>query len=89
MTRAEFLEAVMMFCELTTGSVTSWKRTVKHNADVGGVPNSAHLYGLGLDVVYDTAPALPSRLERARRLGLKLIPESDHDHLQPSSWERG
>jgi len=79
----------MTFCDLTGGSVTSWKRTVRHNTEVGGVPNSAHLYGLGFDVVYDARPPLAATMERARRLGLKLIREDDHDHIQPWNWEAG
>ena len=89
MTRVEFVEAALTFCELTGGSVTSWKRTIVHNKVVGGVPNSAHLYGLGLDVVYDTAQPLTATMERAYRLGLKVIREADHDHLQPSTWSPG
>lgn len=29
------------------------------------------------------------RTEMARRLGLRLIVEHDHDHLQPLDWEAG
>jgi len=91
MTRGEFVEAAMTFCALTGGSVTSWTRTVRHNASpaVGGVTNSAHLYGLAVDVVYDTPQVLKPTMERARRLGLKLIREKDHDHLQPNDWVVG
>lgn len=89
MTRNEFVEAVMIFCELAGGSVTSWKRTLIHNTSVGGVSNSAHLYGLGVDIVYDTPQLLPTIMERARRLGLKVIRENDHDHVQPSDWPAG
>jgi len=89
MTRAEFDEAAATFCALTGGSVTSWTRTVPHNTAVGGVKNSAHLYGLAVDVVYDTPQALPLTMERARRLGLKLIREGDHDHVQPWNWSAG
>ena len=89
MTRAEFAEAAATFCAITGGSVTSWTRTVTHNTAVGGVKNSAHLYGLAVDIVYDTPQALPLTMERARRLGLKLIREGDHDHLQPGNWSAG
>ena len=89
MTRAEFAEAAATFCVLTGGSVTSWTRTLRHNTAVGGVKHSAHLYGLAVDVVYDTPQALPLTMERARRLGLKLIREGDHDHVQPWNWSAG
>jgi len=88
-TRAEFAEAAETFRALTGGSVTSGTRTVMHNAAVGGVKNSAHLYGLAVDIVYDTPQALPLAMERARRLGIKLIREGDHDHLQPATWGAG
>jgi hypothetical protein len=32
---------------------------------------------------------LVEREERAMRLGLKLIDEGDHDHLQPLDWRAG
>ena len=89
MTRAEFAEAAATFCALTGGSVTSWTWTLRHNANVGGVTHSGHLYGLAVDVVYDTPQALRLTMERARRLGLKLIREGDHDHLQPATWSAG
>jgi hypothetical protein len=89
MTRAEFAEAASTFCALTGGSVTSWTRSLSHNTAVGGVKNSAHLFGLAVDVVYDAPQPLPAATERARRLGLKLIREGDHDHLQPATWEKG
>lgn len=89
MTRAEFLEAAASYCALTGGSVTSWARSLKHNKAVGGVTNSAHLYGLAVDIVYDAPQTLVIATERARRLGLKLLREGDHDHLQPASWPAG
>jgi hypothetical protein len=72
---------------LTGASATSSFRTAKHNHDVGGVPHSAHLAGLAVDVIYDDpTPTQAERQEWARRLGLKLIVEGDHDHLQPLDW---
>ena len=88
MTRAEFVDAALTYCDLTDASVSSWKRTVKHNTAVGGVVQSAHLFGLAVDVVYDAPVALPLAMERARRLGLRLLREADHDHLQPVDWTK-
>lgn len=89
MSSAEFLLRLQLYCHLLGASVTSWGRSIKHNADVGGVPQSAHLYWLAADVVYDV-PVDPARaLDTARRLGLLRIPESDHDHLQPLDWRAG
>lgn len=88
--RAEFLAAVYAYLGRTGGSVTSWRRTEDHNRKVGGVPDSPHLQGLAVDVVYDL-PAVDatSRGDLARQLGLALIIEHDHDHLQPADWKAG
>ena len=34
-------------------------------------------------------PPQEFRIEVARRLGLKLVIEEDHDHLQPLDWQAG
>jgi hypothetical protein len=89
MTPTEFHDRLMRYCALTGASVTSYGRTVRHNLVVEGVASSAHLFWLAADVVYDdaTAPALAERW--AERLGLKLIREEDHHHLQPLDWVPG
>jgi hypothetical protein len=111
MTPLEFALAVMTYCSMVGGSVSSWGRTWWYNLLVGGVEHSGHRFWLGADVrtwvhltleeqarvralvkadefgVY--TPTLDERGEIARRLGLRLVPEHDHDHLQPIPWERG
>lgn len=79
-----FAARIMAYCASTGGSVTSWGRTSLHNAGVGGVDGSYHLSWLGADVVYDL-PALPltRRQTSARHVGLEIIAEADHDHLEP------
>ena len=90
MTLHDFVDATYRYGTLTGASVTSWGRTAEHNAKVGGVPFSAHRFWVGLDVVYDDLhPVESTRVEIARRLGLTLIPEGDHDHLQPLDWSKG
>lgn len=91
MTVGEFAEAVAMYCLLHEGSITSWGRSTKRNTTVGGVPGSSHRFWRGADVVYDDPAAVknPLRSEYARRLGLKLVIEGDHDHLQPLDWSAG
>ena len=87
----EFAEAVAMYCLIHGGSITSWGRSTKHNTDVGGVPGSPHRFWRGADVVYDN-PATQQdelRIEYAKRLGLKLVAEGSHDHLQPDDWPAG
>ena len=83
MTVASFAEKVKVYCESTTGNVTSWGRTPKHNKAVGGLPNSFHLTWLAVDVVYDVCPPTKKRLALATSLGLQLVRESSHDHLEP------
>jgi hypothetical protein len=83
MTVALFAEAVRAYSGLTTASVTSWGRTTKRNALVGGRPRSKHLDWLAVDVVYDTKPGLVEANDLAARHGLRLIREGTHDHLQP------
>jgi hypothetical protein len=88
-TPADFNDAVMRYCDLAHASVTSGYRTVAHNHDKHGVTYSPHLFGLGADVVYDDGADMGLRAERARRLGLRLLVEADHDHLQPWDWQAG
>ena len=65
-------------------SVTSWMRTPKRNAMVGGHPSSKHMLGTGLDVVLDdTGPvARDAFVAEARKLGLVAVVEDDHIHIQ-------
>lgn len=57
-------------------SITSWWRSPWKNAEVGGVPNSRHLFGLAWDVV----PVTTENEMRLRALGLTVINEGDHLH---------
>lgn len=50
-------------------SSTSGKRSVKHNAAVGGNPKSKHLYGLAQDYVSDHG-RFTKAIDTARFLGL-------------------
>ena len=80
---AEFATAAYRYGKATGASVTSWGRTPKHNKSLKGVPNSWHLTWKAVDVVYDKVPPLATANQLAESLGLKLIREKDHDHLQP------
>jgi hypothetical protein len=87
MTPDAFAAALMAYCMATSASVTSWGRTRSHNVAVGSTtPDSAHLIWTGADVVYDypAEPAGSVRESLAHRLGLMLIHEGDHDHVQPA-----
>ncbi len=88
MTPAAFADAARAYCARMRGSVSSWGRTPEHNGRVGGALESAHTYWLGADVVYDPWPRPDAAKGQAAaaRLGLTLLREGDHDHLQPATW---
>lgn len=85
----QFLSAAIAYCDQVGGSVTSWIRTHNRNEAVGGVANSAHLHGLAVDVYPEKGLTADERHTIATLLGITLIVESDHDHLQPLQWPRG
>lgn len=83
MTLPDFAVAVAQFCAETNGSVTSWWRSPARNVQVGGHRRSRHLTGLAVDVVYKPYER-PAGVEvHAHALGLWLLAEGDHDHLEP------
>ena len=63
-------------------SVTSWWRTDRHNEKVGGLTNSRHLIGLGVDIVLDPGEDRAAVIADARELGLQVVDEGDHVHLE-------
>lgn len=52
--RAWFLSTMYGILQLESGSVTSWVRSAARNVVKGGDPQSLHLCGLALDVVFDS-----------------------------------
>lgn len=84
----EFALAVYRYCTRVRASVTSWYRTRQRNDSpaVRGALRSRHLDGLGCDVVLDEPLthkiATDARHKLASDLGINLIIEGDHDHLE-------
>lgn len=78
----DFAHAVEFLCVQFGASVTSWHRSAKRNAKVGGHPNSKHLVGLAVDVVLDDPANHGELLAACSRMGLKAIDEGDHIHIQ-------
>ncbi|HEV8674025.1 MAG TPA: D-Ala-D-Ala carboxypeptidase family metallohydrolase [Methylomirabilota bacterium] len=86
MTAGAFARAVRAYCAAARASVTSWGRTPQHNAAVGGVAQSPHLVWMAVDVVYDQQEPVDFRQGLAHSLGLVVLREETHDHLQPADW---
>jgi hypothetical protein len=63
-------------------SVTSWIRSPVRNVAVGGVADSRHLHGLAVDCVLDEEKDRGEFKKAAAALGLQVIEEGDHIHLQ-------
>lgn len=66
------------------GRVTSTYRSVEHNRDVGGVPNSYHLRGRAIDIVRRAGVAhwqIASALRAAGYSLLESLDEGDHSHF--------
>lgn len=82
MSVSEFATVVFVLGRIYGLSVTSWGRTAARNEAVGGVRTSKHLSWLAVDVVPDDRSVLEELSAAAARLGLMLIDEHDHLHIQ-------
>lgn len=78
----EFLLKIVTLAVKYEFSVTSWLRTEKRNKLVGGVDSTYHLFGLAVDIVLDNVLERPDFIKDAEKLGLKVVLESDHIHIQ-------
>lgn len=76
-----FEDKIRLLAILFPLSVTSWLRSRKHNAQVGGAANSQHLSGLAMDIVLDDTNQTAEFLTWAQRQGLQTIMEGDHIHV--------
>ena len=85
----EFLDAKMQLASRYPFRETSGFRSVMDNAAVGGVHYSAHQFWLGTDIVPRPDVDWKELIEAGRRLGLFVLDEGDHLHLQPLDWKAG
>lgn len=70
------LSARLLATFIPGASVTSWWRSPWKNRDVGGLANSAHLFGVAVDLV----PATGAVESAARGLYPVVVNEGDHIH---------
>jgi len=85
----EFTIAVLGLAARFRFSITSWGRSVAHNAAVGGHPDSMHLYFLAVDCELDDPLDEPAFVQTAERLGLQVIREPRHLHVQIPRFVKG
>lgn len=82
MTIRDFAGKIDLLNKLFPLSITSWFRSKKRNAAVGGHPQSKHLSGFAIDVVLDDPKDKPQFLKTVNALGLGFLDEGDHIHIQ-------
>ena len=82
MDKIGFLLDMEMICFSCGGSVTSWIRTLKRNAHVGGTARSHHLLGYAVDVVFDSPEGKERAMSIAKKLGYDRSWEGDHLHIE-------
>lgn len=83
MSALEFAERILQLAVVVDFSVTSWIRSAARNQAVGGVPHSRHRDGCAVDVVLDRREDEPLLRRFVERLGLRVLDEGDHLHLEP------
>ena len=64
-----FCTKVNDLLSLCPGTVTSWVRTPRRNTIVGGAPNSWHLSGQAVDLIFDSVADLFKAAHKAVELG--------------------
>lgn len=78
-----FVENVWPLILEEDGSVISWRRSRKHNADLpDSVPNSLHLIGLAMDVQFDTQEQKNRFAVRARNAGFQVVVKNTVVHVE-------
>ena len=75
------IRAAEIFRVVSGLRVTSWWRDPITNLEVGGDPQSQHLFGLGMDIA-GSQKALSSAIRVARGVGLVPVDFGNYVHLQ-------
>lgn len=82
MTLDQFLAWIILCARRHNASVTSWIRSPKRNAAVGGLPTSRHLGGCAVDLVPDDPASYPAIAAEARAAGLDVLVHKGHAHIE-------
>ncbi len=77
-----FADKVLALCLIYDCSETSGFRTDMRNTAVGGADDSRHKEALAKDIVPDDVRQTHEIKHAAQKLGLWVLVESDHIHLQ-------
>ena len=86
MTVGEFAERMLQLAAVIPLSEISGLRSRKHNQEVGGVAESAHLVNLGRDIVLDDLADLSQLQSLGKRLGLQVVLHNGGIHIEPISY---
>jgi Peptidase M15 len=73
----DVVDAAMQY----TFSVSSWGRTAKHNAAVGGVPDSEHLKFQAVDLIWDADADRTGLRAYFEKLDYFVLDEGTHIHV--------
>ena len=85
-TVGEFRTLICQLADVVALSETSGLRSVKRNAAIGGMPLSAHLIGLAVDVILDEPARVSELTAFAAKMGLIVLDDGDHVHIEPKAW---
>ena len=83
MTASQFAECILTLALRFSFSVTSWGRSLRYNQEVDGVASSFHLDFRSVDILLDPLAHKDGFILRAEQMGLLVLDEGDHLHVQP------
>lgn len=85
MDKLQFIALIAQLALEHGASISSWLRTLRHNAAVGGKPKSHHLTGHAADLVLDDHDRAPKLIAAAQKLGLQAFDDKTHVHVQTTA----